>query len=424
MKSLFRSLILHILIFLARKRLQSTHAKIIGITGSVGKTTCKEAIVHILSKKFKVFTSQKSYNTEFGVPLTILEEESGESSPLLWFPILLRGFKKAYFSPIEAEYIVLEYGVDKPGDMTQLIEICTPNIAVITKIAAVHLAPGQFDSLEEIFKEKIILAKEVGKKSSNLIILNSEDTLQKQWITTYHGEAKLRAFGYQANTSEVQTTPKGLHATFHFEDFELANIELNIIGQWHLETILPALIIGKEAGMSESECSAQLQTFRLPPGRLSLIEGTGDTLLIDSSYNASPLAVKESLKILEEVPHKRRVFVFGNMNELGKTSEELHRSVAPYILSHVDLLLTVGPGPKATVETLLTQGFPADNIHTFDHVQEVISWYSAHKEAGDTILVKGSQNNVRLEHFVKAHMKHPELAPSLLVRQSESWIKK
>jgi UDP-N-acetylmuramyl pentapeptide synthase len=187
---------------------------------------------------------------------------------------------------------------------------------------------------------------------------------------------------------------------------------------------MPAIVIGFIEGVGVNDIIDAISEFKLPPGRLSLIEGKKESLILDSSYNASPEAVKESLKVLDffgKSRNKRRVFVFGNMNELGKYSKELHEEVGVEIPKYCDLLLTVGEDVQYGASAANKNGLDSSKIKSFPSAKEAAKYYKEIMNFGDIVLAKGSQNKVRLEIFVKALMKHPEKAKELLVRQGEKW---
>ena len=174
MKRFLRSAVLKILEFLAKKKLQRLDATIIGITGSVGKTSCKELVADILSKKYRVLKNEKSYNSEFGLLLTILRQTSGFSSPIQWIKIIVKGFFQAFFVNESFDYLVLEMGVDKPGDMDYLTRIAPPDIAIMTAIKPVHLDVAQFASLEDVFNEKKKIVSGMKKTGTAFITLDDK----------------------------------------------------------------------------------------------------------------------------------------------------------------------------------------------------------------------------------------------------------
>lgn len=424
MKSLFRKIILKNLEVLARIKLKRMRAKIIGITGAVGKTSCKEVVWAVLAKKYKVLKNEKSFNSEFGLPLTILHQKSGFSSPVQWLKILIKSFFRTFFVKDEYDFIVLEMGVDKPGDMDFLTKIAPPNIAFITAIKPVHMAAGQFSTLEEIFNEKKKIFDSLKEKGTALITLDDKyvsmmaGTLECKKCITYgvSEKAKVRA-------GDVAQTEKGLTFSVHYQNKEY-RFKTTLFGEYQLSVLMPAIILGLINKVPILDIQDAIANFKLPPGRMSLIKGMNNTLILDSSYNASPEAVMESLKVLDffgRKRNKRRVFVFGNMNELGQNSREQHEDVGRKIPAHADVLITVGEDVKFAADQALKGGLSADNIKPLDSAMEAADYYKTIGQEGDIILVKGSQNNVRLEIFVKEVMANPGEAKEKLVRQSKNW---
>jgi UDP-N-acetylmuramoyl-tripeptide--D-alanyl-D-alanine ligase len=182
MKNLLKKAVLRVLKFLAKVKLNRMKAKIIGVTGSVGKTTCKDAIFDVLATKYRVLKNEKSYNSEFGLLLTILHQESGFSSAGQWMKTLLRGFIRAFFVRDRYDFLVLEMGVDKPGDMDFLTSVVKPDYALITAIKPVHMAEGQFSSLDEIYNEKKKIFENM--KPGGVRLVNMDDEYIKKFTDT------------------------------------------------------------------------------------------------------------------------------------------------------------------------------------------------------------------------------------------------
>lgn len=423
MKNVFKKSVLTLLGILARKRLKKLSPKIIGISGSVGKTSTKEAIAHILSKKYKVLKSDSSYNTDFGIYLTILEEKSGLGSPSSWIKVLTKAMKKTFLKTEKIDFLILEMGTDQPGDMKILLDIVVPDIAVMTRISENHLSEGQFPSLEAMFAEDVELQRAVSQKEGHCIFMNADDPYQEKFIKEYKNPADLVVYSMKeqiGGEESVKSTIQGLSFSCVFGK---ENVEFScpILGVWHTEVLLPSILLANKLGMTAEEIRHALLDYRLPAGRMNLIEGKEQTTIIDSSYNASPLAVEKALEMLGKLTEGRKVFVFGNMNELGNHSEVLHASLGKDIFDNVDFLITVGPGPRVAAKEAIALGFPGDQFYPFDNASEAAEFYETKREKGDIVLVKGSQNKVRLERFIKKIMLHPEDASKLLVRQSEEW---
>jgi len=186
--------VLYILRRLAARRLKKFSGKIIGVTGSMGKTSTKEAIFCVLNSRFKVKRSEKSMNTDFGMLLTILDIESGYSSAPKWAWLLFRAFFHSFYKET-ADILLLEMGVDKPGDMAYLTKIVKPDVVVMTNIAPVHLEEGQFKDLKEIFDEKSKVISAL--KEGGVAILNIDDPFldglpkkcKKRKVVTYAKDA-------------------------------------------------------------------------------------------------------------------------------------------------------------------------------------------------------------------------------------------
>lgn len=415
MKNLLRKIVLKKLKILAGIKLKRMKAKIIGVTGSVGKTTCKDAIYEVLSKRYKVLKNKKSFNSEFGLPLTILQQDSGFNSPIEWIKILLRGFWRAFFVNDKFDYLVLEMGVDKVGDMDYLTNLAKPDIALITAINPVHMDEAQFADVEEIFAEKSKIFKKAQTK-----IINIDDKYISQvkgdYMYGFKEGADFKAFSFLQ-------TDKGIDFEVEYkgEDYQFF---IPVFGEYQVTTLMPAIVLGFLTEVPVADIQEAMLKFRLPPGRMNLIEGVNDLLILDSTYNASPDAVKESLKVLDYFGKKhgrRRVFVFGNMNELGSRSKNLHEKTGALVPEFADVLITVGSDVQFAASAANKAGLDSSNIFSFENVKDAVKKYKEIMRQGDIVLAKGSQNKVRLEIFVKEIMKHPEQAKELLVRQEENW---
>jgi len=415
-----KKLISEYLRLLARFKLWRTRPTVIGVTGSYGKTSTKEAIFRVLQTRWRSYRSAKSYNTDLGMCLTILEQKSGFRSAVSWGAILMRATLNSFFGR-GYEYIVLEYGVDKPGDMDSLLAIVKPDIAVMTKIGLGHQAEGQFENEHEVLEEKKKLALAVGRRGK--VVLNGGDELLKTIGAEIHGELHLFNDN-ELQAVEVRQERTGISGTIKSEE-ESVRAHFAIPGTHHMDVILAALLVGRLCRVSLQSGIEALQEFRLPPGRLSLIEGSGGSLILDSSYNASPETVIGTLQVLRDFPATRRIAVLGTMNELGKYSVEKHSEVGRACGDWLDMLIGVGEGGEVVAETSLKNGFAKANIKTFATAEEAGEFLkTVPLSQGDVVLVKGSQNKVRLERAVKIIMAHPEQAAALLCRQEAAWQEK
>ena len=406
---------------MAKRKLKKYKGKIIAVTGSVGKTSTKEAVFAVLNSKFKVKRSEKSMNTDFGLLLTSLNIDSGYTSAMKWSWFLLKAFYHSFFID-HSEIMLLELGVDTPGDMDFLLSVVKPDIAVFTNVYSVHIDEGQFKDLQSIYDEKAKLIK--GLKKEGIAVLNIDNPYIARLAKERGGENTI-TFGkddisdFSAN--KIGQTLDGMNFILNYQHKKY-EVLTNVLGDYQVYVVLPAIICGQLAGMEIEEAILALDRFTLPPGRMSIIEGKNDSIILDSSYNSSPAALKAALKTLDLVgQEKRRVAVLGNMNELGEESKRLHEEIGDLVPKYADCLITVGSDAKFIATSAKEGGLDPKNIHVFSSTSEAASFFSKKVEEGDVILVKGSQNRVRLERFVKEIMAHPEDAKKLLVRQEKVW---
>lgn len=421
MKDTLKKLVLKVLKVLAKRRIKKFKGKIIAVTGSVGKTSTKDAIFKVLNTRFKVKSNKKSMNSDFGLLLTILDIESGFSSATKWSWYLLKGFFHSLFRD-HSEILLLEMGVDKPGDMDFLTSIIKPHIAVFTNVSYMHLEEGQFKNLEEIYKEKRKLIDSLRK--GGIAILNIDNEFVAK---AAKGRKKSETVTFGKNTdadfwaSQISQSLEGTHFVLH-HDNNRYNVESQLLGEHQIYVLLPAVICGALLGMSIENAVEAVKLCTLPPGRMSVIPAINGATILDSSYNSSPAALKESLNILKKLGEKhRKIAVLGNMNELGDHSKTLHELIGELVPTCADILITVGTNAALIANKAIEKGFDEKNVHSFKNALEALEFFKDKVAKKDLILVKGSQNNVRLERFVKGIMASPEDAKSLLVRQERVW---
>lgn len=418
MKTLFRFLIGELLALKAHSYLKAHHVQVIAITGSVGKTSTKEAIFMILSSRFDVYSSKKSFNTEFGLSLAVLqEEESGFSSPMAWLRIL----RRVYFGKKKVcKKVILEMGADKPGDIKKLVKIAPPKIAVVTAVRPVHLAPGQFRSLEAIAAEKGVLVRSLPKEG--MAILNNDD----EWVRAMPTIAGRLTYGVKNEAmlmaKEIRAGAKDLQFTAHF-GVQKAEFRVPVLGEFQVYVLLPAIAVGLQLGMKLSECAAALADFSLPPGRMNPIAGVNKSQIIDSSYNASPATVGTALELLASLKATRKIAALGTMNELGEMTHEAHIEIGKKAAQVAQILVTVGQEAPTIRRGALEGGMQEEQIHAFFDSEEAGQFLQGQLKQGDLVLVKGSQNRVRMEKLVKLIMKEPQKAGELLCRQGAAWEK-
>lgn len=414
----------------ARRFLQKYHPIIIGVTGSVGKTSTRDAIATVLASKFDVAANFKNYNNEFGLPLTILGKKSPGRSVFGWLSILCSTPKKI------PQVFVLEYGIDRPGDMEALCAIASPTIAVMTRISTVHVE--FFRSIEQLAEEKATLLEHV--PVDGLVVLNGDDPRVLGLVA--HAKAPHTTYGF---SSSVQT--RGIdyrlwtREDFTFEPGELfskvsfgieqngnerLDIELeNTIGRTAVSAVIAAVLVARHLGVSEEQMVASLPKLKHESGRMNPIPGIKGSLIIDSSYNAAPASMHAALEVLGEFhpsESARRIAVLGHMAELGQYAEQEHRFVGMKAAEvGVNVLVTVGELARDIRRGAIEAGVSEDHTHHFENAIDAGRWLDSALRKGDIVLVKGSQS-ARMEKVVKDVMAEPMRAAELLVRQEPFWI--
>lgn len=406
---------------MAKFRFRKFKGKVIAITGSAGKTSTKEAVYAVLNTQFKVKKCEKSMNTEFGLLLTLLDIESGFSSAIKWSWLILKAFYNCFFID-HSEILLLEFGVDKKGDMDVLLSVVKPDIAIMTNVFPVHLDEGQFKDLQDIFDEKKKIVE--GIKEDGIAVLNIDNSFLEHYAKS-RKRSRTITFGKNKEASycadKIKQSIDGINFIVRHEDKKL-EVQASVLGEHQVYVLIPAIICADIFEINPLITLEALKQYSLPPGRMTIIPGKNDSIILDSSYNSSPEALKESLKILKDAAgEKRKVAVLGNMNELGEQSEALHEMIGKIIPDYVDVLLTVGENAKLFAKKAEEKGLKSTNIHVFKTALDAAEFFQTHVKKDDVILVKGSQNAVRLERFVKALMKNPENAKRLLVRQEKVW---
>ncbi|MBI3671693.1 UDP-N-acetylmuramoyl-tripeptide--D-alanyl-D-alanine ligase [Candidatus Azambacteria bacterium] len=400
-----RKILQKILKIAAKLMLLRYKPKIIAVTGSVGKTSAKDAIYAVLENDFNVRKSEKSFNNEIGVPLTILGIGSAGKNVFLWIWNLLKVI--SYF--IWTKYpkiLVLEFGVDKPGDMDYLLEIAKPDIAVVTAIGDIPAHIEKFSGSAEVVKEKSKLVKAVSK--DGIVILNcdydsvaSMEHRTRARVLTYGflSEAKLKI--HKSDTG-IQESGIFLSSSFKVEyEGSVVPVRLNAFGVPSIYAAVAACAVGIALDMNLVEISQALLKNKTPKSRMNILEGIHHSVILDDSYNASPESMKEALNSLKNIKAKRKVAVFGSMLEIGRYSEDSHRDVGKVASAFCDLIITVGDKAIFIADEALKNGFKkGENLFVFENSDELAKKIKNFIKEDDLILFKGSRG-VKLETAIK-----------------------
>ncbi len=427
-----RKIIQRQLKFLAKTILAKYHPLVVGITGSVGKTSAKEAIFTVLSAKNNARQNIKNYNNEIGVPLTIIGAESPGRSIFGWFIVFIKALKLILIkSKHYPEILILEMGVDHPGDMDYLLDIVKCQIGVVTLIGPVHLE--FFGSIEKIQKEKGKLIEGLQKDGYAILNYDNEKTRQIKKIS----KSKTLTYGFDQGAdvrAQEMIFSMGEDKNVRGVSFKLTYLGSsvpvylpNILGNSAVYAALAGATVGISQEMNLIEIATALRNFKSPRGRMNLIAGVKNTFIIDDTYNSSPQAAISAIGVLKEMPSTTdadKIAVLGDMLELGDYSQEGHREVGKYLAKlGINKLITVGECSRDIDRGAKESGMNEDNIFHFANSQAAGAFLQEIIRRGDLILVKGSQG-MRMEKIVKEIMAEPQKAPELLVRQDGRWLKK
>lgn len=406
--------------------LKKYNPRIVSVTGSVGKTSAKEAIFTVLASHFRVRRSEKNYNNEIGIPLTIIGVSSGQGSVLKWAGVFLK-WLLIMALPVEyPEILILEMGADRPGDILYFTKFIKSEIGIITDISISHIE--FFKNIDEVAKTKGALVRELADKS--LAVLNVDnpevaklaDQVNANLITIGFSEkAEMQATDVAFIYSDDNVNIKGISFKLNYKGTSIPVRLNNILAKHQIYPALIAAATGNWFGLNLVEIAATLENFSSPSGRMNLVDGIKGSLIIDDTYNSSPVAVLAALETLKDAATGRKIVALGDMLELGGETESSHRSVGKKVGEiKADIFINVGARMKFAAEELLKNGFPKENIFSFNSPLEAGKYLEKIIQPGDLILVKGSQG-MRMEKVVEEIMASPQKADELLCRQNEEW---
>ena len=426
MKQFFKSIVVAVLTWEASLLLRRAKPKIIAVTGSVGKTSTKDAIYTVLKQTHFVRKSQKSFNSELGVPLTVLGLQNTWHNPFLWLKNLFDGFFIALWPRKYPDWLVLEMGVDRPGDMTRLCSWIRPDIVVITCLPRVPVHVEFFDSPESVADEKMVLVRAL--KSDGVLVYNHDDEKINQKIQSVRQRAvsfsrysKSDFTATNDSITYIAGKPTGLSFTLNHETETSTIIVRDAIGVQSTYNYSAAAAVGSLCGISLSVAAEALKRHQSPPGRMRILPGLKDTLIIDDTYNSSPTAAERALLTLKEIKGgHRKIAVLGDMLELGQYATEEHEKLGVVVTKTTDVLLTIGVRARKIAKGAQEHGLSGKMIRQYDNIERAASELQTILKKGDQVLIKASQG-IRAEFIVMEIMAHPEQANNLLVRQEKPW---
>ncbi len=436
MRKVFAKFIINYLRVIAKLKLRSINPIIIGVGGASGKTTLSNFIYLIFSKKYKV-RQGKGKNSETGIPLDILKLSTGSYKFLDWLRVVVQAPFRLFLDFDKYDVYVAEMGIDspvEPKNMSYLLKIIKPQIAVLTNISYEHSEYFEPLAMDEDFKnveekilnltaqQEMLLLTSVGE--SGTAVLNIDDDyinsakkeIQAKKITV---SLKNDSADFYINEIKNYVDKFDLHFIHEGEKYKLT-ID-NPLPVHFAYSFVSAIAVGKAGGIKISESISILENdFYLPAGRMSFFKGVKDSIIVDSSYNNATLTpILDLLGFVKEIGNqRRRVGIIGDMRELGTMSKPLHEEVARKILETLDAVILIGPlSQKYILPILRSNNFPVSSFLNFTSAKSTILEQVKPK---NIVLVKGSQNTLFLERVVEMLLKDPK-DKEKLCRRGEYW---
>jgi UDP-N-acetylmuramoyl-tripeptide--D-alanyl-D-alanine ligase len=340
---------------------------LVGVTGSAGKTTTKEAIAHVLGARFRVLKSEGNFNNHFGLPLMLLKLEP------------------------EHDVAVIEMGMSHSGEIRALAKIAQPEIGVVTNVAPVHLE--FFDSLAGIARAKYELIESL--PASGTAVLNADDEYVSQFGRDFKGKVITYGTSTTADIRAENVQTRGAEGS----EFDVIiaggreHARLPLVGEHNILNALAAVAVGLARGLKPPEAVSTLATL-VPPDKRGQVLQLGNITVINDCYNSNPKALHAMVDALAAMKAGRRIVVAGEMLELGPASEKMHRAAGQHIAGKkIDVLLGVRGLAQAMVDSARSAGTQAEFVATPEEAGE---WLARETRDGDVVLLKASRG-VKLE---------------------------
>lgn len=349
--------------------------RVIGITGSVGKSSTKEMVAEVLSQRYRTLKNPGNLNNEIGLPMSILRLGSGY------------------------ERAVLEMGFYVPGEIAFLCDIAQPTIGIVTNIGTVHAERA--GSQEAIFLGKSELVQSLPPAPQGIAILNFDDP----WVRKMEEKTRARVFFYGLSSEadlwadDIQGLGlEGIRFRLHYQS-ETLHARVPLIGRHSVHTALRAAAVGLVDGLTWQEIFEGLHQGHTQL-RLVAVRSQNGALLLDDTYNASPESMLAALNLLDELDG-RKIAVLGDMLELGPYEKQGHEMVGLRAARVADVLITLGPRGRMIAEAARKSGMSKSNIHEFEDLTPVIDWLDSNLTGEDAVLIKGS-HGLRMDRIVAA----------------------
>lgn len=389
-----------ILRFMAKLVLKKRKPIVVGITGSVGKTTTKEAINKVLGTNFKVRSSAKNYNTEIGVALTILgcQVDYSRSKILQFFGVFFYWFRALFFDKNYPEILVLEMAADKPGDIKYFCDFIPITVGVLTDIGISHLE--NFKTKQILATEKGFLLRSVSEKGMAVYNWDNKTVREigkKLSVNTIgYGladEAEMRATDIVSKIEISENTQRidGINFKLNYQGKVLPVRLKNSVGKGNVYSVLAALSVGIYFDLNLIEMIESLENFKSCSGRMTVIKGVNRSVIIDDAYNSAPSSLNLVLDLVEEIKAVRKIVILGDMLELGDEEKKKHEAVGKKVAKlKPDYFIVVGRRMEDAMQSYLKNSKNQENVLVFENSSEAKDLIKGLIKPGDLVLIKGS----------------------------------
>lgn len=391
--------------------------KLVAIAGSVGKTSTKTATATLLSKKYRVGMSDSNHNTHMSAPLSILgiAYPSNIRSIGAWISVF-RAAKARIKQPATVDVIVQELGSDRPGEIAHFMTYLKPDIGLVSAVTPEHME--FFETIEKVAEEELSLAN-----GSQLAIINRDDIdgrfanfITNQNISTY-GTSGVAEYKIETEDFDINHGYQALLIAPEIDDKALANVR--VFGEHSLRPVAGAMAVALKLGVPVADIISGVEDVTPVPGRMNVLRGVQGSILIDDTYNSSPVAASAALQALYGLQAPQRIAILGSMNELGSSSQPEHEKLGnlcdPSLLAWV---ITVGEeAEKYLAPAAKARGC---QVKTFRTAIEAGAFANSVIEQDAVVLAKGSEGGIYLEEAIKILL-HETADDKYLVRQSDTW---
>lgn len=414
---MFKKVLKHILESKVKRYFKKHKPVLVVVVGSVGKTSTKQAIATVLAERFKVRAHDGNYNSEFSVPVALLGVKYPDNPRSFseWRTVL-GAMNIRIREAREVDVIVQELGTDRPGDIAQFRSYLHPDITVVTAVSEEHME--NFGSLEDVAREELSIAA-----WSKLAVVNRDDVdgsyakyADTQEIDTY-GLSEQAEYRLAVEPASPLDGRIGQLTTPEWGEIP---VNLQLIGDHSLKAAVAGACVGAKLGLTSRQVAVGVSKIVPTAGRMQVLRGLKHSMIIDDTYNSSPLAVRAALNTLYSVETPQRIAVLGSMNELGNHSSQLHEMVGSLCVpEQLDWVVTVGEeAEKYLAPAALRNGC---QVKSFKSPYEAGGFVNKILKDHAVVLFKGSQNLIYLEEAVKVIL-HNNDDFDKLVRQSEYWL--